>query len=302
MESEKNWFVVRQVSADLWMIAEPLHVVTWLYVGAERAALIDSGTGIMPIAPVVAEITHKPIVLINTHYHFDHIGGNAEFPERLAGGKTGALLHYPASRQLLARYIDSFGDSIAAARTKAASDADHFALSPETDPRDFPARFTLEGWRPGQVPATALLQEGDAIDLGDRRLQVIDTPGHSPDGISLFDAENGLLFAGDTLTEGPLYAHYDESSNEDFAASIAKLQKLKPQLRLILAAHVARAIAETSLVDDTAAAFAQVLAGAASFQTTTDIFGYSIREARLGRVWITQSGGPASSYPLYDEV
>jgi glyoxylase-like metal-dependent hydrolase (beta-lactamase superfamily II) len=302
MTDKQNWFVVRCVRDDLWMIAEPMHVVTWLYIGATRAALIDSGSGIRPIAPVVAAITDKPIVVVNTHYHFDHIGGNAEFSERLAGTKTADLLHHLASRDLLARYLKTFPSFIAMARAKTAADPDTFALAPENGPRDFPEDFSLENWRPGRVPATGILQEGNMIDLGDRQLRVIDTPGHSPDGISLFDAKNGLLFAGDTLTEGPLYAHYDESSTADFAASITKLQNLGAPVRLILAAHVARAIAETSLIDDTATALAQVLAGAATLGESSDIFGYPILEARIGRVWVTQSIGPAGSYQLYDEA
>jgi len=44
-----DWFVVRQARSDLWMIAEPDHVVSWLYVGSERALLVDTGTGIVPI-------------------------------------------------------------------------------------------------------------------------------------------------------------------------------------------------------------------------------------------------------------
>jgi glyoxylase-like metal-dependent hydrolase (beta-lactamase superfamily II) len=302
MENKNTWFEVRRVARDLWMIAEPMHVVTWLYIGATRAALIDSGTGIVPIAPVVAAITDKPVVLVNTHYHFDHIGGNAEFAERLAGTKTGPLLHHPASRDLLARYLKTFPDFIVAARKKAALDPDNFALSPENEPRDFPNTFKLVDWHPGRVPATALLQEGDTIDLGDRKLQVIYTPGHSPDGITLFDAANGLLFVGDTLTEGPLYVHYDESSTKELAASVEKLRQLGTPVRLILAAHVARAIAETSLIDDTAGALAQVLAGTAALGETSDIFGYPIREARIGRVWVTQSSGSTSSYQLYDEM
>ena len=68
----EDWFEVRCVAPDLWMIAEPLHVVSWLYIGSERAALLDTGTGIAPIAPIVASLTGRPVVVVNTHYHFDH--------------------------------------------------------------------------------------------------------------------------------------------------------------------------------------------------------------------------------------
>ena len=207
-----DWFVARRVTGDLWMIAEPGHVVSWLYVGSDRALLVDSGTGIVPIAPLVAQLTDRPVTLVNTHYHFDHVGGNVGFAERLAGVRGGPLLERGTPPDLLRRYLAAFPSIIAGAQARVSADPDAFALTPETEVRPFPAGFDPEAWAPGRVPATTLLRENEMIDLGDRQLRVIDTPGHSPDGICLFDERHGVLFAGDTLMEGALYAHYDESS------------------------------------------------------------------------------------------
>jgi glyoxylase-like metal-dependent hydrolase (beta-lactamase superfamily II) len=107
-----EWFVVRQVTRDLWMVAEPGHVVSWLYVGSERAILVDSGTGIVPIARLVASLTDRPVTLVNTHYHFDHVGGNAGFAERLAGRRGGPYLERGTPRDLLRRYLAAFPRSL----------------------------------------------------------------------------------------------------------------------------------------------------------------------------------------------
>jgi glyoxylase-like metal-dependent hydrolase (beta-lactamase superfamily II) len=294
-----DWFVTRQVTRDLWMIAEPGHVVSWLYLGSASAALIDSGTGIAAIKPVVESLTTLPVTVINTHYHFDHVGGNAAFAERLAGVKAEALLRRHAPRDLLRRYVAGFAPVIVKAEAARAADPDGFALAPEQSVRPFPAGFDLEAWRPGGVPATGVLAEGDAIDLGDRQLQVIETPGHSPDGISLFDPQSGVLFVGDTLIEGPLYAHYDESSIADLAVSVGKLARLGAPVHAICAGHVARAIAEVSLIPETAQALQRVL-DAAPYVRSQDMFGYGLRETRTGRVWIYHSDGKASSFPLHD--
>lgn len=294
-----DWFELRQVTRDLWMITEPGHVVSWLYLGSARAALIDSGTGIVPIKPVVDRLTDLPVTVINTHYHFDHVGGNGAFAERLAGAKGETLLRRHAPRDLLQRYIAGFAPVIAKAEAARAADPDGFALAPEQSVRPFPAGFDLEAWRPGGVAATGLLREGDAIDLGDRQLQVIETPGHSPDGISLFDPRAGILFVGDTLIEGPLYAHYDESSIADLALSVGKLTRLEAPVHAICAGHVARAIAEVSLITETEQALQHVLDGA-PYGRTQDMFGYGLRETRTGRVWIYHSDGEASSFPLHD--
>jgi glyoxylase-like metal-dependent hydrolase (beta-lactamase superfamily II) len=294
-----DWFVVRRVNCDLWMIAEPGHVVNWLYVGAERALLVDTGTGIVPIGPLVARLTDRPVTAVNTHYHFDHVGGNAGFAERLAGVRSGPLLERGTPRDLLRRYLAAFPAIIADARARVAADRDAFALTPETEARDFPPEFDPEAWLPGRVPATALLREGDTIDLGDRQLRVIDTPGHSPDGICLFDERHGVLFAGDTIMEGALYAHYDESSLPDLLASVGKLAALGAPVHLICAGHIPRAVAETTLISETAEAVTRVLDGA-SYTLARDVFGYTVRETRIGRVWIYASDGAASSFPLHD--
>jgi glyoxylase-like metal-dependent hydrolase (beta-lactamase superfamily II) len=294
-----DWFEIRQVNRDLWMIAEPGHVVSWLYLGSARAALIDSGTGIAPIKPVVEKLTSLPVTVINTHYHFDHIGGNSAFTERLAGARADALLLRHTPRDLLQRYLAGFPPAIAKAEAAREADPDGFALAPEQSLRPFPSDFDAEHWRPGGVPATGLLREEDELDLGDRRLQVIETPGHSPDGISLFDPAQGLLFVGDTLTEGALYGHYDESSIADLAVSVGKFARLEAKVHAICAGHVPRAIAEVSLIAETAQALQRVLDGAA-YGKSQDIFGYGVRETRMGRVWIYHSDGEASSFPLHD--
>ena len=294
-----DWFVVRRVTRDLWMIAEPGHVVNWLYVGSERALLVDTGTGIVPIAPLVARLTDRPVTVVNTHYHFDHIGGNAGFAERLAGTVAGPLLERAAPRDLLRRYLAAFPAIIADTRARMAADPDAFALTPETQVRDFPPHFDPEAWLPGRVPATALLREGDEIDLGDRRLRVIETPGHSPDGISLFDERHGVLFVGDTVMEGALYAHYDESSLGDLRASAAKLAALDAPVHMVCAGHVPRAIAETSLIAETVEALDQVLNGA-PYTLWHDVFGYRVRQTRAERVWVYHSDGAGSSFALHD--
>ena len=48
------------------------------------------------------------------------------------------------------------------------------------------------------------MEEGDTVDLGDRRLTVLHLPGHSPGSIGLLDERNGVLLSGDTLYAGRL--------------------------------------------------------------------------------------------------
>ncbi len=51
-------------------------------------------------------------------------------------------------------------------------------------------------------PVDAPLNDGQVIAVGGRKLKVVHTPGHSPGGVSLLDADADLLFSGDTLFKG----------------------------------------------------------------------------------------------------
>ena len=78
---ENDWFYTRTIGPGIWLIAEPQHVYSYLIEGSDQAALIDTGLNIAPIRPVAEALTDRPLKVINTHYHFDHIGGNHEFDE-----------------------------------------------------------------------------------------------------------------------------------------------------------------------------------------------------------------------------
>ena len=51
----------------------------YLVAGEEKAALIDTGMGFPGLRQLVERLTDKPVIVLNTHGHLDHIGGNDEF-------------------------------------------------------------------------------------------------------------------------------------------------------------------------------------------------------------------------------
>jgi glyoxylase-like metal-dependent hydrolase (beta-lactamase superfamily II) len=81
------------------------------------------------------------------------------------------------------------------------------------------------------------LHDSDKIELGGRTLQVIGTPGHTPDAIALLDEKNGLLFTGDTFYLGPIYLYRPETDLDAYVASVHKLAAMAPRLQLLLPAH-----------------------------------------------------------------
>ncbi|TDQ63032.1 glyoxylase-like metal-dependent hydrolase (beta-lactamase superfamily II) [Actinomycetospora succinea] len=272
-----SWFHARPVARDVWLVAEPGHVNSWLVAGRDRAVLVDSGLGIAPIRPVVAALTDRPIDVLHTHAHFDHVGGDAEF-DRVAIHPAGvAELRAGADPAERARYLAYTRRMLAAAGRYRALDHEFFhLLSADSDPRPLPPDVDAT-WAPGPAPEPDLLTDGDEIDLGGRTLRVLHTPGHTPDSVCFLDEHDGLLLAGDTVNTGPIYAQAPESDLAAFAASTARLAEL--DVRLVLMAHFGRGVAEGHHVREVADAFARLRAGDAVVRPARDCDDDPVREA-----------------------
>ena len=84
MSNASNWFTVETMDSATFAISEYGHwtqIHSYLFVGNERAALIDTGLGIANIKEIVLQLTQLPVLVITTHVHADHIGGHSLFTE-----------------------------------------------------------------------------------------------------------------------------------------------------------------------------------------------------------------------------
>lgn len=133
---------------------------------SKEAAVIDPGDDTDQILLALAEEKLKAKYILNTHGHFDHVGGNKKMKE-VTGAK---LVIHPLDAPMLAHL----------AATAAA-----WGLAAENSP-----------------PADQLVEEGDMISFGTVTLKVIHTPGHTPGGISFYT--EGKVFVGDTLFMGSI--------------------------------------------------------------------------------------------------
>ena len=82
VQVKSDWFEVYQLLHQIFAIYEPHHfqeVMSFLVIGSTKAMLVDTGMGIKNIKAVVEELTDLPLVVVNTHTHFDHIGDNWRF-------------------------------------------------------------------------------------------------------------------------------------------------------------------------------------------------------------------------------
>jgi glyoxylase-like metal-dependent hydrolase (beta-lactamase superfamily II) len=282
-----DWFYWRETRTGLWMIAEPGHVYTWLVVGTERACLVDTGLGIEPIRPVVESITRLPVTVVNTHFHFDHVGGNWEFDDILVHPEGRA----DVGRSLPTQVTDGYTDFVLAREQRLPAfrdtDADYFGfLTAETEPRSLPADFRERLGRRREAGASVgTIGEGDVLDLGGRSLRVLHTPGHSRDGLVLHDEREGLLLVGDTFNRGLIYCHFADSSLTDYRKSARRLAGLSADLQCVAAHHVAQLVGEPAELVRLADALDQV--DDVEPVPTVDVFGQACLAARVGEFTVT---------------
>ena len=76
------WFEVYKAAPSVFAIYEPHQaeeVISYLIVGHKQALLFDTGMGISDIRKVTSKLTSRPVVVLNSHTHNDHVGGNWQF-------------------------------------------------------------------------------------------------------------------------------------------------------------------------------------------------------------------------------
>lgn len=290
---DDNWFRTTRLDEDTYLIGEPPHVNSYLIVGRDRAVLFDTGMGIANIRQVVDGLCDRDILVVNSHYHFDHIGGNSLFSE-IAIHEAGAA---PMGEQVPEEWLIAYGEftsrMLDAFRVYHEADDRYFhMLTNQIIAQELPPGFNFNAWRiPPSIP-TSLLHDGDILDLGGRSLQVIHTPGHTPDCICLLDVDSGALFAGDTLTTGPHYAHMPDSDVASFTTSTSRLSReIRPRVSTVYPAHILRYGVPPEFVSAVADGFEQVSSGASTPVVGLDIFGESVAEHWFDGFSIVVPGG-----------
>jgi glyoxylase-like metal-dependent hydrolase (beta-lactamase superfamily II) len=133
-------------------------------------------------------------------------------------------------------------------------------VAPEALCRPLPKDVVAESYRIRPFEIAGTVKDGDVLDLGGRRLEILGVPGHTPDSIALLDRESGLLWTGDTFYEGPIWLFVSETDLDAYARSVDRLAKLVPTIRLLLPAHNTP-VAEPHRLEELKSAFASVRAG-----------------------------------------
>lgn len=100
-EENKNLTILRMTESS-YLIEDLRNATGYVIVGKDRALVIDTCFGYENYAEVVASITNLPVVVVNTHAHMDHCGGNRFFEKAYIGEKE--IPKYNSARQTSLQY------------------------------------------------------------------------------------------------------------------------------------------------------------------------------------------------------
>jgi predicted amidohydrolase YtcJ/glyoxylase-like metal-dependent hydrolase (beta-lactamase superfamily II) len=220
MPARDSWFEVHKLQPNLYAILEPSNwqeVISYLFIGKTKALLWDTGMDIGDMKQVVGDLTRLPVTVLNSHSHSDHMGGDYQFTDVWAFDDASGFARANQAGVVHAKAIGNVG--------------------PGSMARETPARFSLANYYIHPYTVTHWVTDGEKINLGNRVLEVVASPGHSPDGISLLDRANRLLLVGDDFYNSDLYAHLTGSSLADYTATATRLAGLAGTVRYILPSH-----------------------------------------------------------------
>jgi glyoxylase-like metal-dependent hydrolase (beta-lactamase superfamily II) len=152
------------------------------------------------IISAIADLELKPVIVLNTHGHVDHIGGNSDIVQKY---------HVPLAMH--------------AADTGMLQVSDYIELSLLLGARNSP-------------PPDRLLAEGDEIAIGRIALRVMHIPGHTAGSVGFVAA--GVLFSGDTLFCGGVgRTDLPGGSWKDLEQSIRERILTLPEETIVLPGH-----------------------------------------------------------------
>ncbi|MFK8021361.1 MAG: MBL fold metallo-hydrolase [Pseudomonadales bacterium] len=202
-----DYFTIQALDERTFAIGEPRYEqqnYSYLIVGSERAVLFDAGPGFRDIRAVAESLTDRPITFVPSHFHYDHIGNTVTF-ERVAVVDLPYLRERVTNNALQLSWQEHLG--------------------------------AAEGVKTPTLKVHEWLEPDSVMSLGDRQLQVLYTPGHTEDSISLLDVDSGSLFSGDFIYPGSLYAFLPNSNLASYLRSAETVLSVAATNVRIFGAH-----------------------------------------------------------------
>ncbi len=209
----------------------------YLIRGQGENMLIDTGNWTLPefnngMGDFLIELLDKEKndlkYIVITHFHYDHTGNAKMLKERY-----GAMVAcHPADKPIIE-------DPMIITR---AENITRFGMTPEEVVADFNLAegeslglsdpSIIEKYWNFPVEVDVEVENGDILDVGGLKIEVVHLPGHCPGHIGLWNAHTGSLYSGDLLHYPTPLGPYPIGDAKAHWNSIQKCLDIKPQLRL----------------------------------------------------------------------
>jgi len=175
-----------------------------LIVGEERALLLDTGWGIGNLHETIRTITDKPLIIVNSHGHVDHVNGNTQFEEEIyIHPKDAELCKAHSSmemRQFMLTALEAMGIVL--------------------------EDFDKESYLKGGTGTLTFVEEGTVFNLGSKTLEVIDLPGHTQGSIGLLYREQKILYVGDAINGALLLCGPEAATLAEYTKTLEKAKRI----------------------------------------------------------------------------
>ena len=207
----------------------------YLVEGTERAALIDTGYGIGDLKGYIKTLTEKPLIVLITHGHLDHVAGAGQFEQVYMSHADIALAK---EHSLVEKRKEAIQHSAPQLFAKLADE-------------DFISPFTGEF-----LP----LQDGQMFDLGGVTLKLLALRGHTSGIMAVLNVQDRTIMLGDACGVGVLLCLPESTNIEDYRANLLNTRQYKPLYDQVLREHGAFE-SPCSVLEDCIEACDNILAG-----------------------------------------
>ena len=256
MKKTIPFFKAEEIAEKSWMIKNAFvdnsYAICYLVEGTDYALLIDSILGMGNLKAFCETLTDKPIRVVNTHSHSDHVGGNFHFDH--------CYLHH--------RDIGSFQKCIGVKKEQVVELAKKTALEEYRDMIEPDDNFA--DWNPIKVFP---IYDGDVFDLGDRQIEVVEAGGHTAGSVVLIDHKTRIAYSGDACNGNTLLEFDNSLPIVSYMKALLRLKAYQDRFDRMYGGHE---IFDPSIVDEAIETVGRVIAGTDDHVESKGILGYPV--------------------------
>ena len=167
------WFTTKKLNDKVWRISDGDIDNIYLIIGRDSAMLIDTGVGFADLKRFVRTITMLPLIIVNTHSHPDHTGSSFQFEKVHCHANDAEMIKFFSSKDIRKGSFKNMGGMRVPDSLRIAVKDSLYSVN------------------------LSFVKDKHSFNLGDRKIEVIHVPGHTPGSICLLDQKDKYLYTGD---------------------------------------------------------------------------------------------------------